>query len=393
MYFSHTEYERRWAAALGEMERRGYEAAVVWNRSGGTHDTCGDTLWLTNFYSAASGAEPDSSMGIARPWSAVILLPDREPILHTSIPGRPEGLAVSDHEWHRNIVEGLAKAVRKEGIEGPVAICNTTYLPVKYANGVEDLLPEVEFVEEEDLVRAARRIKSPAELDCYREGGKLVSKALALMFDRLIDGATEAEAAGAAAEALMREGGNFHMIPVTHGRYIEDWCTDPLNGYAPIAPAEGDLVRAWIYGPIWQGYWMDPGRTAVVGGRPSSDQSDLLEGAASIVDQCIAAVKPGVPALEIAELGERLRQEAGGGDDMASEMWPFFGHGVGVSWEDPLLAVENLDGTELLDAGMVLGVEAFLSREGVGAAGFEQNIIVTSSGAELLTSVPMLLHQ
>src|SRR5262245_48971900 len=191
MYFEQAEYERRWAATLEEMKRRGYEAAVVWNRSGGTHDTCGDTLWLTNFYSAASGAEPDSSMGIARPWSAIILLPDREPILHTSIPGRPEDLAVSDHQWHRNIVEGLAEAVRELGIEGKVAICNTTYLPVKYAKGVEELLPQVEFVEEEDLVRACRRIKSPPELDCYREGGKLVSKALSLTFDRFIGGATE----------------------------------------------------------------------------------------------------------------------------------------------------------------------------------------------------------
>jgi Xaa-Pro aminopeptidase len=39
---------------------------------------------------------------------------------------------------------------------------------------------------------------------------------------------------------------------------------------------------------------------------------------------------------------------------------------------------------------MTFGIEAFLSAEGVGSAGFEQNILVTDNGAELLTDAPML---
>jgi hypothetical protein len=35
-------------------------------------------------------------------------------------------------------------------------------------------------------------------------------------------------------------------------------------------------------------------------------------------------------------------------------------------------------------------VEAFLGKENVGAAGFEQNLIVTKTGTELLTKTPML---
>jgi Xaa-Pro dipeptidase len=264
-------------------------------------------------------------MGIGRPWGAAILLPDREPLLHASTPGRAEDLAVSDHWWHRQVTVGVADAIKSHGIGGRVALCNTSYLPVKYADAVRALMPGVQLVPEDDLIRAVRKVKSTLELDCFREGGRLVSSALSIMFDRLIGGASEAEAAGAAAQALMRQGGNFHMIPITHGPYINEWCTDPLNGYAPVAPSAGDLVRAWIYGPVWQGCWMDPGRTAVVGGNATTDQRELIEGAAGIVERCIAAIRPGVPALEIAELGERLRCEAGGGQDMASEMWPFFG--------------------------------------------------------------------
>jgi hypothetical protein len=39
---------------------------------------------------------------------------------------------------------------------------------------------------------------------------------------------------------------------------------------------------------------------------------------------------------------------------------------------------------------MVLGVEAFLAREGVGLAGFERNVIVTDTGVEILEKTPML---
>jgi hypothetical protein len=40
---------------------------------------------------------------------------------------------------------------------------------------------------------------------------------------------------------------------------------------------------------------------------------------------------------------------------------------------------------------MVISIEVFLSRRGVGHAGFENNVIVTRDGAELLSRTPMLM--
>ena len=45
---------------------------------------------------------------------------------------------------------------------------------------------------------------------------------------------------------------------------------------------------------------------------------------------------------------------------------------------------------EPLQAGMVMAAEIFLTHPGVGTAGFEQNLIVTEQGPELLTKTPML---
>ena len=42
-----------------------------------------------------------------------------------------------------------------------------------------------------------------------------------------------------------------------------------LYGYHTTPPAAGDMVRAWIMGPIFQGYWMDPGRSLICGNQPT----------------------------------------------------------------------------------------------------------------------------
>jgi Xaa-Pro aminopeptidase len=61
-------------------------------------------------------------------------------------------------------------------------------------------------------------------------------------------------------------------------------------------------------------------------------------------------------------------------------------------WEYPFIGEAFLDGTETFQEGMVLGVEAFLGREGVGSTAMEQNVIVTSTGTELITTPPMIWY-
>ena len=86
-------------------------------------------------------------------------------------------------------------------------------------------------------------------------------------------------------------------------------------------------MRAWIYGPIFEGYWLDPGRTTVLG-TPTSEQKHLVESCANIVNRLIEHVKPGVTAFEIAKWGQAMTKEFGGVQDQAALKWPLFGHGV-----------------------------------------------------------------
>lgn len=390
MYFPQDEYEARWPRVYAELERRGYDHAVVWGRSAGTYERCGDVLYLTNFYSTHSGHEGDTPLWNARSFAAVILSERGTPELHTDEADSPLDLiATSSVDWHWDVIAGVAEALKRRRIEGRVALVGSDFLPVKYARQLESLLPEITFEPEDDLVESVRQIKSERELDCYREGGEIVTAGLNALFEGLLAGTTEAEAAGDAAREVIRRGGAYHMIPVSHGERIRYFCRYPITGYSLDAPKEGDLVRGWVYGPIWQGYWLDPGRTSVRG-KPAPEQRELVEATANIVEQVMAAIRPGVPVAEVAALGDRLTEEAGGEKDQAATMWPLYGHGVGFFWERPWLGTDLLEGGEVFRENMVLGVEAFLAHSGVGSAGFEQNVIIGKDGVELLTHTPML---
>ena len=60
-----------------------------------------------------------------------------------------------------------------------------------------------------------------------------------------------------------------------------------------------------------------------------------------------------------------------------------FGHGIGLGLESPWITEGN---PTVLEANMVLAVETLVGREDVGAAGFEQNVLVTEDGHEVLTA-------
>ena len=66
MYFPRDEYEARWRNVDAGLQRRGLQAAVVWGRSGGGYERCGDVLYLTNYYGTHSGQGLDTPVSTAR---------------------------------------------------------------------------------------------------------------------------------------------------------------------------------------------------------------------------------------------------------------------------------------------------------------------------------------
>ena len=124
------------------------------------------------------------------------------------------------------------------------------------------------------------------------------------------------------AHELLRRGGNFHMIPVASGTgpELELFTNEPLTGFdVRITTHPGDLVRTWIYGPVWQGYWH-----ADLGSERPRDPAGR-----------------GDPARQEREGDHVARRRAegrrrhGGHRDVRDV--PLLGHGNGLFWERPTI--------------------------------------------------------
>jgi Xaa-Pro aminopeptidase len=212
---------------------------------------------------------------------------------------------------------------------------------------------------------------------------------LTRLISGLIAGEKEAVAAGAASQIVVERGGRIQLVGTTHGEHIGYQCTEPLTGYSQLAPRPGDLVAGMIHGPMYQGYYLDPAREWVCGGAPSPGQRDLLEATIEIVEELSAMIRPGVRLLDVARRGDALTARFGGNDSPTSKFFPFYGHGVGLFFETPRIGSDLSSPDDVFADGMVLGVEAFLSKDGVGSCLLEDNLIVTTTGTELLTTTPL----
>ncbi len=78
----------------------------------------------------------------------------------------------------------------------------------------------------------------------------------------------------------------------------------------------------------------------------------------------------------------------GGAVSPIMKNFPFFGHSIGLGFELPRISTSMSLPQDLVEKNMVFGVEAFLSLEGVGAAFFEDIIIIGEDSNELLTKSP-----
>ena len=385
------EYEARWERVYEHMQAEGHETAVVWGKTSGVYERAGDVLYLTNFFSTHSGQEPDTALWNGRSYCAVILRAGETPELITDeSEARYQAIATDRFQGLYDPIGGVAETLRARCISGPVAMVNTDCLPMKYWEQLKARTPEIEWVPADDLVRDVRRIKSPRELDLFREAGDLVTRALSKMMEALIAGKTESAAAAAAGAILLEGGGAWHRIAISHGdtsQYLE---SDPLTGFSTLAPAAGDIVHGFIYGPILKGYWLDPGRTAVCGGRPSPAQKRLVESLVATMQRLMDAILPGVKVKRVGELGDALSKETGYYSEALKTNWPYYGHSNGCMWEAPYIEPRLCSEDDIFEENMVASVEAFFTDEEAGTAVFETNFIVNGTGVEEITPVPHL---
>jgi Xaa-Pro aminopeptidase len=387
-YFPLEEYEDRWAKTLAAMQAKGYAAAVVWGKSAGIYERSGDVLYLTNFFSTHSGQELDTALWSGRGFAAVVLQAGQPPELITDeVEPRWDVIAAGAFQGVDDPVVAAAEALKRRKLDGKIAFVGSDFLPLKHADQFFSIVPRSAVVMDDDLVRSVRLVKSERELDCFREGGEVVTAAHTALIEAMIMGKTEAEAAAAAGALILRAGGAWHRIGISHGRLGKYAESNPMVGFSTLPTEAGTLFHSTINGPIWQGYWLDPGRSAVCGRKPTGEQRSMLEALNGVMHAVMAEIRPGRNVREVALFADRLATESGYVSDVYKKLWPYYGHSNGCMWEPPYLEPRLLAGDEVFQANMVYSVEAFFEREGLGTAIYETNFIIGQERNEILTPV------
>src|ERR671915_357451 len=337
-----TEYYARQAAARELAQERGFSALVPWSRGGSTQDHYADVYHLTGFY--------------------------------THQPFIPEDLVGS-------LAATLAETVPPHS---EVALLGGEALAWRWGRELGVRLPDHRLVEADDLAAGLRLIKSESELDLLRAVAEIGVKAVEVAMEAAVSGITEAEVAAAAISEIARTGGALYGMGLSSGPWAHTFSPSTPAAYSQRRLKAGDMIRLDLYGSI-DGYLFDFGRSRVVGRSPTQEQQEILDAVRDSVHAGTELLRPGETLGAVA----RRCEEVIGASAYAyrrglpqSTMGDTWGHSLGLDWGSPW--IESTSST-VIRPGMCFAMERRIEAPGIGGANYENNVIVTDTGPEIVT--------
>ncbi|MFC4015051.1 M24 family metallopeptidase [Nonomuraea purpurea] len=382
------EYERRQAALRRLAARSGFEGVVVWSKGGAAQDQYAGVYHLTGFYQHQPFVPDAPGRWRAQGHAAVVLPVDGPALLLTDTGTLQEPAPAIRLRTAPDLVDTLADQIRASLPPGRVGLIGCAAMAAPWWCRLRSVLPGHDLVGADELGWEARRVKSPAELDLLRASGALGARAMTAARDSAAPGATEAEVAAAAIAEIVRASGVYYGMGISSGARSHTYAASgPAPYRGDVRLSEGDLLRIDLYGSL-HGYLFDLARTWVVGGEPTTEQRRLLDAVRDSVMAGIELLRPGRRVSEVArrcqEVFERSSFAAHHGLP-ASEMGGTWGHGLGLSFEPPLLAEDGANAGDTIEAGMCLALERRVAIPSEGGATYEDDVIVTPSGPEVIT--------
>jgi Xaa-Pro aminopeptidase len=238
-------------------------------------------------------------------------------------------------------------------------------------------LEGVDLVTSKGPIENLRRIKEPEEVDALRSAVALGDDAYTHILDRIRPGRTESEVALELEVYIRTNGAEAISFEPIVG-------SGPLSAHIHHTPSDrrfekGDFVLL-DFGARIDGYCGDLSRTVVLG-MPSEAQHRQYDTVLKTNSNALEAMKPDAECRAIDAVARRSVKEAGY-DDFGHGL----GHGVGLEiHESPRLSRISDD---ILMPGMVVTNEPGLYLEETGGVRIEDCVLITETGAEVLTNAP-----
>lgn len=299
-----------------------------------------------------------------------------------------------------SILSGISrgKSWRRIGFEGSFEVTapswNTAEVLVPAAQ-TQDLLSTVfsgrELIDATSLLQKERLTKTLFEIAKLRLASQISSIGLE-SFERLVEpGISCVELAADVERDIMALGtGRDGAFRVRAFAQVAAGADESAFGYRPnevstIRRLESGDVALLELGVVVDGYWADRTRVRVAGD-PSEEQVKIFSVVRQAQESAVKTIRPGVAASQVDEAARRIISDAG-----YAEAFPHItGHGLGFRYHEssPILGPDSVD---VLEEGMFTSVEPGIYRKPVGGFRIEDDVLVTSVGAEVLGPFPKSL--
>lgn len=245
-------------------------------------------------------------------------------------------------------------------------------------NNMREKLDSIELVATDSLIEKLREIKDKSELDKIREAVDYAQRAFAVIRASLKPEQTELQVA----HELEHQARGFGAAGCSFPPIVAVGSHAALPHARPTRRQIGESDFVLIdWGADVQGYKSDLTRVLATGKlSPKLERIYRLVLKAQVA--AIEAIKPGVTCGDVDAVARGII--AKGGHD--KQFGHGLGHGLGIDiHEQPRLSRKN---QQELKAGMVITVEPGIYLPGFGGVRIEDDVLVTRTGHEVLTSVP-----
>ncbi len=267
--------------------------------------------------------------------------------------------------------EALARALQALGARGRIGLDEGALTAAAWQQAAARLDP-LTLVPAAELLRAARRVKSPYELECLARGLGIAEEAANTVIQALKPGMTEHEAATIYGIEVVKKGAE--LVPAAIAFGDRTWIPAPVP--TDRALRLGDLVRLDL-GCVFKGYHASLARVAIAG-EPSARQQAASDAIQAGLQAAVDAVGPGRTAGGVHDAGVAAVRAAG---LPAFERY-HLGHGIGLEpYERPKLAPDD---PTPLEVGEVLRIEVPYFEIGWAGVSVRDTVLVTTRSCQVV---------
>jgi len=313
---------------------------------------------------------------VAQGRDPVIVLPELEMLKVDLFPYKVNAFAYGENptEWDvvfRQAVQSLRLDGKKIGVE-------PRQLRLLEFRHVHAGAPEADFPDASEALASLRLRKDESEIDAMRRAVKVAQDALEAIIPFIKIGVMEKEIAIELTLQMLKHGSESELPfpPIVSG--------GPNSANPHASPSDRSLQRGDLLVVDWgasvDGYISDLTRTFAVG-----EVEPEFKKIAGIVlranEAGRAAGRPGVPCANVDKAARHVIEGAGYGKYFTHRT----GHGIGMEGhEEPYMRGDNL---QMLYPGMAYTVEPGIYLPGRGGVRIEDNVVITSDGAEVLSDM------